>query len=149
MAYSGLFGEMTMNKVAKIFRAIALALSLSFVCGLATAQSLDAIANAAVVWLKKLDAKDVQGAWQSAAPSLRTSADLAAFGKTIQEKRISLGAVKGRGLTALELVPTQANEAQKIAVTFRVGFDQKVTSETAVLQQQPNGQWLVTAYLLR
>lgn len=138
-----------MMKLSSTFLVRLMLVLMLMVSGSAMAQSLDGLATTAATWLQRLDVKDGNGAWEAAAPALRSSTTKADFDKALQGKRFSSGAVKNRGLTVLQVLPTPQNEAAQIAVTFQVTFEKTVTFETAVLQRQANGQWLVSAYFLR
>jgi len=121
--------------------------------------SNEAVRRAAMRWLDLVDRGELQVAWSSASPQLRTgrkSASAFAAGTTEHEwcaevggMRSRLGPLRSRRLEAIsrddELGPGE--QVASVALRFATMFDQiEGARETVVVREDPDAVWRVSAY---
>jgi len=103
-------------------------------------------------WLKKLDAADYNGTWESAASMFKSAVSVQAWQQASQSVRSPLGAVRSRSdrsATYTKTLPGVA-DGEYVVVQFNTTFENKAQAiETVTAALDRDGAWRVAGYFIK
>jgi len=103
-------------------------------------------------WLKKLDAADYSGSWESAASMFKSAVSVQAWQHASQSVRSPLGAVRSRSDRSATYTKTLPGvpDGEYVVVQFDTTFENKaqaIEAVTAALDR--DGAWRVAGYFIK
>jgi Protein of unknown function (DUF4019) len=115
-------------------------------------ESTSAAQAAAKAWLKRLDAADYPGTWETAATMFKSAVSAQAWQQASQPVRQPLGAVRSRSdksavyTKSLPGVP----DGEYVVIQFNTTFEKKAEAvETVTMALDRDGSWRVAGYFIK
>jgi hypothetical protein len=103
-------------------------------------------------WLKKLDAADYTGTWETAATMFKSAVSAQAWQQASQSVRSPLGAVRSRNDRSATYTNTLpgAPDGEYVVVQFDTTFENKARAiETVTAALDRDGSWRVAGYFIK
>lgn len=107
---------------------------------------------ATTAWLKKLDASDYSGTWETAASIFKSAASSTAWQQASQSARAPLGPLRKRKDKSASFTRTLpgAPDGQYVVIQYDTEFKNKANAvETITVAQDQDGAWRVAGYFIR
>jgi len=107
---------------------------------------------AAEAWLSLIDRGEIGKSWETAAVLFRGAVTKEQWTQQINAARIPLGKSIFRKviLTKYETALPGAPDGEYVVIQFKSAFENKInTVETVTPMKDPDGEWRVSAYLLK
>ena len=136
-------------------RALAVAIGMAWLSGLALAADSDGVAQAqesAKAWLALVDGAKYAQSWDQAAALFRSAVTRSDWEKAARSARAPLGALKARTVKSATFARTLpgAPDGEYVVILFDAQFANKAAAvETVTPMREKDGSWKVSGYYIR
>ncbi len=118
----------------------------------ATTTDVELGRTAAEAWLTRLDAGDLSGTWQDAAPSFKTAVDAAKWNAGMGDVRKPFGRMLSRRLLVSRFSTTMPGgpTGRYVFLQYQTDFENKKNAvETIVPMLAKDGRWRISGYYIK